>query len=226
MRVELSNITKSYQSGEDEILTVLKDVSVTFEAGQKVAIKGRSGIGKSTLLHLIAGLDTPTSGDILIGDLKISALSTADRAFFRRDNVGYVFQQFHLLPEFTAVENVAMPLLISGLKESEAEERAKEVLQLVGLEKRFSHVPSKLSGGECQRVSVARAFVTKPKMLLADEPTGNLDGESALKVRDLLFTLSSNMKSLLLVVTHSQEMAQEFEVVYQMESLGNLSKLK
>lgn len=226
MKTVLSHVTKSYQSGDEEILTVIKDVSVVFEAGSKIAIKGRSGIGKSTLLHLIAGLDTPTSGEISIGDVKISSLSTSERAALRRENIGYVFQQFHLLPEFTAVENVAMPLLIAGISEAEAYERAKQVLTSVGLEKRFLHIPSKLSGGECQRVSVARAFVTKPKMLLADEPTGNLDGESALKVRDLLFALASEMKSLLLVVTHSDEIAKEFEVIYHMESLGNLSKLK
>lgn len=225
MILETRNLIKHYKDADRE-LSVIESLTVSFKAPSTVAIVGPSGVGKSTLMHLLGGLDRPTSGSIHFDGTDISTLNDDDLSKFRGRHVGFVFQFHHLLPEFTAVENVAMPLIISGTSETLASERAKEELYRVGLKERLSHLPSELSGGEQQRVAVARALVHKPKVLLADEPTGNLDSASAKTVREILISLSREAGSLLIVVTHSQELAAAMDEVREMEAGGALSAKK
>ncbi|MCA9473156.1 MAG: ABC transporter ATP-binding protein [Nitrospirales bacterium] len=188
------------------VVTIIKDIS--FEIPQKhvVAIVGPSGSGKSTLLGLLAGLDTPTRGTITIHGTDITKLSESAMVHFRRQHIGYVFQSFHLIPTLTALENVALPLELNG--DSGAADRAKELLHSVGLESRQQHYPVQLSGGEQQRVAVARAFSTRPPVLYADEPTGNLDSATGNVVIDLLFRLNQDHGSTMVLVTHDQDLAQ------------------
>lgn len=205
MRLEVSNLHKSFQQGDTRI-EVLRGVSFEAQAGQSVAILGQSGSGKSTLLALLAGLDRPSEGSIRVGDQDVAALDEEGLARFRARHLGIVFQQFHLMNDLTALENVALPLELAG--EAEAEERAREALVRVGLDARTRHFPRQLSGGERQRVAIARALVVKPRVLLADEPTGNLDVETAQPVADLMFELAESANTILLVVTHSEELAR------------------
>jgi lipoprotein-releasing system ATP-binding protein len=187
-----------------------------------VAIVGRSGIGKSTLLHLLGGLDVPSKGSISLAGVNVGSLSTDDRAAFRGRTVGFVFQFHHLLPEFTAQENVAMPLIIRGVGRREAHRDAAVILERVGLADRMSHRPGELSGGEGQRVAIARALVGKPPILLADEPTGSLDVTTAEEVRRLFGEVSREDGRLTVVVTHSKELAKSMDVVYEMLPGGAL----
>src|SRR5262247_3927482 len=184
---------------------VLTDVSLDVPARQFVAIAGPSGSGKSTLLGLIAGLDRPTAGTIVVNGVDLTSLSEDGLARFRRDTVGYVFQSFHLIPTLTALENVAVPLELAG--ESEAPDRARELLRDVGLAERAHHYPVQLSGGEQQRVAVARAVARRPTLLLADEPTGNLDSATGKQIIDLLVALNRNLGSTLVLVTHDPALA-------------------
>jgi len=184
---------------------VLTDVSLDVPARQFVAIAGPSGSGKSTLLGLIAGLDRPTTGTIVVNGVDLTSLSEDGLARFRRDTVGYVFQSFHLIPTLTALENVAVPLELAG--ESEAPDRARELLRDVGLAERAHHYPVQLSGGEQQRVAVARAVARRPTLLLADEPTGNLDSATGKQIIDLLVALNRNLGSTLVLVTHDPALA-------------------
>jgi putative ABC transport system ATP-binding protein len=207
------NLTKVYASSLSELI-VLDNVSFEVNAAESVAIIGPSGSGKTTLLGLCAGLDTPSSGSITVLDYKLNALSEDDRAFVRNQFIGFVFQNFQLLQTLTALENVMVPLELRG--EKGASDKAKELLQRVGLSTRMNHYPSQLSGGEQQRVAMARAFITTPKILFADEPTGNLDDENAQHITRLLFDMNKEQRTTLILVTHNLELAQKCERILHM----------
>lgn len=219
--IKVEQLSKIYSDG-DRRLTILNDISCEFTHGVSYGIVGRSGVGKSTFLHILAGLDSPSSGTVRLGDENISAMTPDERASLRASRIGFIFQAHYLLPEFSAVENVAMPLLISGVSESEATERAALVLTSVGLHDRVSHLPSMLSGGEQQRVAIARALVADPEILLADEPTGSLDVATAAEVQSLLIGVQRERKVTLVVVTHSSDFAGQMDVVLRMEVGGKL----
>ena len=195
----------------DHQLTILDDVSLSVESGQSLAIVGPSGAGKSTLLGLLAGLDTPSSGRIWIAEKDITAMDEEGRAAVRAELVGFVFQTFQLLGSLTALENVSLPMELAG--ESQARDRAIEYLARVGLGERIGHYPKQLSGGEQQRVAIARAFACHPKILFADEPTGNLDQKTGLKVSDLLFELNEQSDATLILVTHEHRLAERCDQV-------------
>ena len=196
-------------SGGGHPITILDDITIEIPDKQMVAIVGPSGSGKSTLLGLIAGLDKPTSGTVLLDGLDITRLTESEMARYRRQKIGYIFQSFHLIPTLTALENVAIPLELNG--DPAARARAAELLEAVGLKDRQSHYPVQLSGGEQQRVAVARAFSCRPPILLADEPTGNLDTATGRQVIDLLLSLNRDQGSTLVLVTHDQELASYAE---------------
>lgn len=200
--LQAKNINKSYGA-----LKVLSDVSLTIDKGTFIAIVGPSGAGKSTLLHLLGTLDKPDSGSITINGHQIEQLSSNKQAQFRNKHLGFVFQSHHLLPEFTALENVAMPLWISGMEKAKAEKEASEVLKIVGLSHRLKHKPTELSGGEQQRVAIARAVVRKPEVIFADEPTGNLDTETAKEINQLFLALVEQHNITLVIVTHNETLA-------------------
>ncbi|MFN4896453.1 MAG: ABC transporter ATP-binding protein [Pseudomonadota bacterium] len=221
MHIRLESLTKSYQDADRE-LTVIRDLSFSFPERGSVAIIGRSGIGKSTLMHLLGGLDTPTSGRVLYDGQAISELSSDQRAAFRARKVGFIFQFHHLLPEFSALENVAMPLTIAGVADDSAFEQSAELLARMGLKSRVSHRPSQLSGGEQQRVAIARALVAKPRVVLADEPTGNLDVATAAEVQSIVLELNRELQNTMIVVTHNHELAKSMDVVVEMMPGGEL----
>jgi lipoprotein-releasing system ATP-binding protein len=201
--IEVKEIEKSYGS-----LQVLKKVSLTIENNKVVTIVGPSGAGKSTLLHIIGTLDKADRGDVIIDGVNLNQLSDDKLAEFRNRHIGFVYQFHHLLPEFTALENVAMPALIAGKSRKESFNRAKELLDFLKLGDRVGHKPAQLSGGEQQRVSVARALMNNPELILADEPSGNLDTENARKLHDLFFVLRDTFKQTFIIVTHNEELAQ------------------
>lgn len=195
------------EGGGDREIHVLRGVDLVIRPGQTVSIVGPSGAGKSTLLHLLGGLDRPTSGTVLLGGRSLDGLTDEEVAGLRNRHVGFVFQFHHLLRDFTALENVMMPRLIGGAPEREARDRATELLEQVGLSRRTGHRPRELSGGEQQRVAVARALVNEPPLLLADEPSGNLDVDTSERLHDLLFELVDVHGSALIVVTHNRRLA-------------------
>ncbi|APZ06150.1 MULTISPECIES: lipoprotein-releasing ABC transporter ATP-binding protein LolD [Kosakonia] len=205
--LQCDNLCKRYQEGSVQT-DVLHNVSFSMAEGELMAIVGSSGSGKSTLLHLLGGLDTPTSGDVIFGDRPMSKLSSTAKAELRNRELGFIYQFHHLLPDFTALENVAMPLLIGKKKPAEIDTRAREMLRAVGLEHRASHRPSELSGGERQRVAIARALVNNPRLVLADEPTGNLDARNADSIFELLGELNRAQGTAFLVVTHDLQLAK------------------
>ncbi len=213
LRVE--HLTKTYRSGE-RTLTVLRDVSLSVHEGSRCAIVGPSGSGKTTLLGLCAGLDRPTSGSVALNGVALNDLNEDELAQIRNQYVGFVFQTFQLIPTLTAQENVAVPIELRG--ESGVRRRAIELLNQVGLGDRLDHYPAQLSGGEQQRVSLARAFINKPKILFADEPTGNLDGETAEKISDLLFELNEAAGTTLVLVTHNLELAQRTQRIISLKA--------
>lgn len=205
--LQCDNLCKRYQEGSVQT-DVLHNVSFSVGEGEMMAIVGSSGSGKSTLLHLLGGLDTPTSGDVIFNGQPMSKLSSAAKAELRYQKLGFIYQFHHLLPDFTALENVAMPLLIGKKKPAEINSRALEMLKAVGLEHRANHRPSELSGGERQRVAIARALVNNPRLVLADEPTGNLDARNADSIFQLLGELNRLQGTAFLVVTHDLQLAK------------------
>ena len=213
LRVE--HLTKTYRSGE-RTLTVLRDVSLSVPEGSRCAIVGPSGSGKTTLLGLCAGLDRPTSGSVALNGVALNDLNEDELAQIRNQHVGFVFQTFQLIPTLTALENVMVPIELRG--ESGVRKQAIELLNQVGLGNRLDHYPAQLSGGEQQRVSLARAFINQPKILFADEPTGNLDGETAEKVSDLLFELNEAAGTTLVLVTHNLELAQRTQRIISLKA--------
>lgn len=204
------NVSKIFQ-GDGERLEIFSDLNLEVEPAQSLAILGSSGSGKSTLLHLMGALDSPTSGKIFFKGQELGALNPLEQARFRNKELGFVFQFHHLLPEFTTLENVAMPGLIAGLPQSEVNKSAKELLERVGLEHRLKYRPATLSGGERQRAAIARALLMKPSVILADEPTGNLDENTGKQVGDLLFELNRELGMTMVVVTHNQDLAARMD---------------
>lgn len=203
-----TNISKTYQDGKIST-TVLHSLDLTIRAGERVAIVGTSGSGKSTLLHILGGLDVPTTGRVCVHGQDLTVLNETARGNLRNQHLGFIYQFHHLLAEFTATENVAMPLLMrKEVPIGEAVKRANELLDEVGLSHRLDHRPSELSGGERQRVAIARALVTRPSLVLADEPTGNLDEENALAVFELLSRMQTQNQTALLMVTHDKSLAR------------------
>ena len=207
------DVCKQYQEGSTKPVTVLDGVSFSIGRGERVAILGTSGSGKSTLLHLLGALDKPTSGRVLFNDQDIFAFNEVQQAHFRNQSLGFVYQFHHLLPEFTALENVAMPLLIGGRNAEYAKQQAELMLNQVGLSHRLSHQPAKLSGGERQRVAIARALVADPALVLADEPTGNLDNKTGEGIYALLSELRETLSTSFVVVTHDVELANRMDRV-------------
>lgn len=221
MQVRVTNLSKSYQDADRE-LTVIKGLSFTFPQAGSVAIIGRSGIGKSTLMHLLGGLDVPSSGSVMYDDVNVSGMASDERAAFRARKVGFIFQFHHLLPEFSALENVAMPLTIVGISDHEAQRSAKSLLDRMGLANRAHHLPSQLSGGEQQRVAIARALIAQPRVVLADEPTGNLDVQTAAEVQRIMLTMNRELHNTLIIVTHNHELARTMDLVVEMMPGGEL----
>ena len=204
--IQVEQVTKVYGNGAKQV-EVLKGIDLTFERAETAAIVGASGVGKTTLLHILGTLDRPTSGKVRYEEQDVLVLNERELARFRNREIGFVFQFHHLLPEFTALENTMMPCLIQGIPTREALQRAETMLTLVGLKTRLTHKPGELSGGEQQRVAVARALVLEPKVLLADEPTGNLDTKTGESVLDLLQELNRVKRVTLIVVTHNLKLA-------------------
>lgn len=213
--IQCRDLRKRYTEGDLDV-EVLKGINLDIKEGDKIAIVGSSGSGKSTLLHLLGSLDLPSSGTVSIAGKDVSSLSDADRGLLRNKSLGFIYQFHHLLPEFTALENVAMPLLIGKYNVKEASKLASKMLERVGLAKRLDHKPGQLSGGERQRAAIARALVTHPKAVLADEPTGNLDHKTANKIFDLMQELNTEMGTAFVVVTHDLELAQKMDQAYSL----------
>lgn len=217
-----TSITKTYpQKTGDGALTVLDNITISIDRGSVVSVIGASGSGKSTLLHVLGGLDRPDSGEVLWNDRQIYTMDDERLADFRNKQLGFVFQFHHLLPEFTAVENVMMPALISGNSFEQAQSRAHELLKKFGIPSRAEHRPTQLSGGEQQRVAMARALMNKPKLILADEPTGNLDEENTDILLDMLFELREIENVSILLITHEKDIAKRSDTIYQL-SKGKL----
>lgn len=213
--LKIKSLSKTYRSNERD-LTVLKDVNFNIQAGETVSIVGPSGSGKTTLLGLCAGLDKPSSGSVELFGSNIGDLDEDQRALLRNQHVGFIFQNFQLIPTLTALENVTIPLELQGKKK--VKEQALELLDRVGLKDRANHYPNQLSGGEQQRVSLARAFSNAPKLLFADEPTGNLDGETGDKIETLLFDLNKEKGTTLIIVTHDPELASRTNRIIRLKS--------
>ncbi|HEX7358501.1 MAG TPA: ABC transporter ATP-binding protein, partial [Ignavibacteriaceae bacterium] len=211
------NINKSYQSTKKNKLEVLKSISFEIEANKISVIVGASGAGKSTLLHLLGGLDRPDSGKVFYEQKNIFDFNNDKLAKFRNENMGFVFQFHHLLPEFTAMENVSIPQMIKGISLKSASDNSLKLLEIVGLRDRAEHKPAELSGGEQQRVAVARALANNPKIIFADEPTGNLDSANSESIHKLLFDLRDNFKKTFVIVTHNPELMKLADVIFEIK---------
>lgn len=209
--LQINLLGKSYFDGDGKELEIFKNLTATFNRNQSTAIIGASGVGKSSLLHLLGGLDTPTEGEVLFEGEKIFQYSPKKLAEWRNKQVGFVFQFHHLLPDFTALENVMMPAVISGTSESKAKKQALKLLEEMSLSHRIDHKPGQLSGGEQQRVSISRALINQPALILADEPTGNLDEQSSLKVLKMLQNSCNDLGATLIMVTHNQILANALD---------------
>lgn len=215
--LEAKNISKSFTDGKTTV-EVIKDLSLQVKAGEFISIVGSSGSGKSTLLHVLGGLDCPTTGQVFLNGKRFDTLGEAERGYLRNQHLGFVYQFHHLLPEFTALENVAMPLMLrAGTTYKQSKEQAEYLLNRVGLSHRMTHKPGELSGGERQRVALARALVAKPELMLADEPTGNLDRKNAVKIFELLSELRSEFNMAMLIVTHDEQLAQAGDSILHMQ---------
>jgi putative ABC transport system ATP-binding protein len=221
--IRLDQVSKDYTEGA-EVRAVLRETSAAFGEGEFVAIRGRSGSGKSTLLNLLAGLDQPTRGDVFVADVCLSRLAPRARTLFRRDQLGFVFQFFNLIPTLSVLENVQLPAELAGLSSRDAAARAGALLEQVGLDGRAGAFPDRLSGGEQQRVAIARALVMSPRLLLADEPTGNLDDDTGRAVMELLERLTRGAGKTLVLVTHSREVAERADRVFTIDH-GHLVEL-
>lgn len=217
--ISCQNVGKIYQDGALHV-EVLRDITFDVHAGQSVSIIGASGSGKSTLLHILGGLDKPTSGSVQLMGQHLGSLNQAQLGQLRNQYLGFVYQFHHLLAEFSALENVMMPLLIGKIPKAQAEAQAVAMLERVGLKQRILHRPTELSGGERQRAAIARALVKQPACILADEPTGNLDRKNALNILDMMLELKNELKTALVVVTHDDELATRFERVLTMTERG------
>ena len=215
--LEAKNISKSFTDGKTTV-EVIKNLSLQVKKGEFVSIVGSSGSGKSTLLHVLGGLDCPTEGQVFLNGQRFDNLGEAERGYLRNQHLGFVYQFHHLLPEFTALENVAMPLMLrAGTTYKQSKEQAEYLLNRVGLSHRMTHKPGELSGGERQRVALARALVAKPELMLADEPTGNLDRKTAVKIFELLSELRDEFNMAMLIVTHDEQLAQTADSILHMQ---------
>lgn len=221
--IKTENIYKSYETGLNNRLEILKDISLEIPKNKISVIIGASGAGKSTLLHIIGGLDKPDKGKILIDENDVSSFSDKKLSSFRNTHIGFVFQFHHLLPEFTALENVAIPQLIGNISFGKAIKKAKELLEAVGLAERLEHKPAQLSGGEQQRVAVARALVNDPQLILADEPTGNLDTENSDTLNKLFVELRDKFNKTLVIVTHNKDLMALADFIFEMKD-GKLTE--
>ena len=215
--LNVQNLTKTFTSGSKE-LTVLKEVSFTIQPGRSCAIVGPSGSGKTTLLGLCAGLDQPTSGSVSLNGLEISAMDESQLSSVRNEQIGFVFQSFQLISTLTALENVMVPVELRGVPYREVEKKATALLTEVGLGDRLEHYPSQLSGGEQQRVGLARAFIHQPDILFADEPTGNLDGDTGAQIEQLMFDLNSKLGTTLVIVTHDRTLAEKCDRTIELKN--------
>jgi len=213
--IDCQGVSKRFKEGPLDV-EVLKGINLSIKKSEKIAILGASGSGKSTLLHILGGLDLPTQGKVFVQGKDLSTLSEAQRGELRNKSLGFIYQFHHLLPEFSALENVAMPLLIGDHTVTEAQEKAVDMLSKVGLEHRLEHKPAQLSGGERQRAAIARALVTNPRAVLADEPTGNLDRNTAESIFALMQELNEASGTSLIVVTHDLELAKRMDAIYQL----------
>lgn len=221
--LQCENLSKAFDTGPARV-EVLKNINLSVEQKSRVAIIGASGSGKSTLMHLLGGLDIPDEGTVTVCGEDMSALSDGARGKLRNQSLGFIYQFHHLLPEFTALENVTLPLLLRDGSISDAEHQAKEILSKVGLSNRVLHKPTELSGGERQRVAIARALVTYPKVILADEPTGNLDSKNAMQVQHEMLELNEELNTAIVIVTHDSQIAESMDEIYTLEN-GFLSKI-
>lgn len=212
-----AGLTKSFQNQQNERLQVLKGITLEIPRGRITVIVGASGAGKSTLLHILSGLDHPDSGTVTINGENISSLSDDRQAQFRNRNIGFIFQFHHLLPEFTAIENIAIPMMIGGMPAIQANEKARELLNITGLSERAGHKPAELSGGEQQRVAVARALANNAEIIFADEPTGNLDSVNSQSINSLFAELRDKYNKTFVIVTHNPELVKLADVVFEIK---------
>lgn len=215
--VELNELTKHFKSGDEQI-TVLDNLTISFKKGDKVIVTGDSGSGKSTMLNLIAGLESPSGGSILAGPHRVDLMSETQLSAFRKDYIGLIFQFHYLLKDFTALENIILPARMSGMHPAKAKSLALELLDSVGLVNRKSHYPTQLSGGERQRIAVARALINSPEVILADEPTGNLDEHNSKIVEELLFSIVDKYDKTLVLVTHDRNLCQRGDVHFHLKN--------
>lgn len=220
--ISIKDLRKTYRT-ESESLTILNDLSIDIEKGKKIVIAGESGSGKSTFLNIVGALDNASAGSIIVGPYNVGQMDEEDAAEYRNRYLGLIFQFHYLLKDFTALENVYLPAFMAGVNKKEAEEKALKLLDDVGLSSRVNHLPSELSGGERQRVAVARALINDPQVILADEPTGNLDPANAVMIGDLLFSMADKYQKTLLLVTHDMNLASKGDKIYSIKE-GRLNE--
>jgi len=212
----VNHLSKRFHDGDIDV-TVLNDINLSINTSERIAIVGASGSGKSTLLQLLGGLDKPTQGDVVLADRNLNQVSDEECGQLRNQYLGFIYQFHHLLPEFTALENVAMPLMLRKQNLEQTQQQAAHMLDRVGLKQRVQHKPSELSGGERQRVAIARALVTQPKVILADEPTGNLDSKTAQQIFELMMALNQELQTAIVMVTHDMQLARRMDTMYELK---------